>query len=203
VIKSFNYESIDLVLFDFDGVLVNSEPFYNNTWARLLEPLGKTFEDSLLTGKTNHQFLSQFNFDSATIEDLLERKFVHEKDFFEHEKMDSRILYFLQSISKSYEMGIVSNNTSSNILSYLEKNECLDLFKNIVTPDSKLAPKPSPDLYLYALKKFDKLVGRTLVIEDSQIGMESAKAAGIHCYLINYQNLEEDLFSLYTYLTNS
>jgi beta-phosphoglucomutase len=200
--QSFNQNTIDLVLFDFDGVLVNSEPFYNKLWVRLLEPHCQTFKPAQLTGKNNTQFLSQFNFDSVTIEKLLEQKVTFEKDFFEHQKINPIIGNFLKDISLAHNMGIVSNNTHSNILVYLENNKCENLFKLVVSADNGLAAKPSPEPYVYALTELKNSNDKSLVIEDSLLGLEAAKSAGIKCHIINYQSLEEDITALETYLLN-
>ena len=72
----------------------------------------------------------------------------------------------------------------------LKKNGVgLDIFDKIIGPDLGLARKPAPDLFLHALKEMNVSASDALVFEDTNIGLQAAKRAGIDSIFIgNRQN---------------
>jgi HAD superfamily hydrolase (TIGR01509 family) len=185
-----------VLLFDFDGVLVDSESFYDGLWKNILTPYNVSFEAMDLTGKTNKQFLSQFDFDSAEMEDLLKLKIRAEHEFFENKLMDPNLFNLLENLNQRFKIGIVSNNKLTNIQAYLSVNKCSHFFQNIISEESGLAVKPAPDLYLKALAYFGVEKNQALIIEDSPIGFASAENAEIDYFVFDQQSLKQSIQSL-------
>jgi HAD superfamily hydrolase (TIGR01509 family) len=189
------FENRQVLLFDFDGVLVDSECFYVGLWKNILAPYHINFEEIDLTGKTNMQFLSLFNFNNAELEDLLDLKIREEYEFFENKLIDPSLFDLLGNLNQRFQMGIVSNNKLANIQAYLTVNNCSHYFPIIISEEFGLAAKPSPDSYLKALAYFGVEKNQALIIEDSAIGFASAQNAEIDYFVFDQQSLKQSIQS--------
>ena len=177
----------DLVIFDCDGVLIDSEIIAARVEARLLtgagfeitaEELaeryaGLTFKDILLSIETQAEIPLQ-----ASLIDLAETE------------VDKKLKTDIRAIEGAREAVagiagkkcICSNSSSARLETTLTKTQLLQFFDGHVyssldTP-SKL-PKPAPDVFLFAAEKMGADPARCFVIEDSVHGIAGAKAAGM------------------------
>jgi HAD superfamily hydrolase (TIGR01509 family) len=192
-----------LILFDFDGVIVNSEAFYLDFWSKNLSNHNIFFSEKDLIGKNNKQFLSQFDLTNLQIENLIIEKHKSEMAFFENAKMEDSLKSLIKLLSDNFKLTIVSNNSQLNITNFLNNNDCLKYFNQIVSNDSGLKPKPSPEMYLKAISLFQIKKEETLIIEDSPIGFESAKNAEIDYVEFNFMNMEASINKIYNKLNIS
>lgn len=177
----------DLIIFDCDGVLVDSEILAAEVDARLLSEAGypitageigerfagMTWRNILLTVEKEANIpLSAKLLDLATA------------------KLDERIKRELQGIpgvreavsQLSEPRCICSNSTPERIDMMLKKVGLLDLFEPNIFSAESLGPdrvKPKPDIFLYGAEKMGADPRNTLVIEDSVHGVHAAKAAGM------------------------
>ena len=181
------------LLFDFDGVLVNSEPFYCQLWIGLLKAFDKDFNKYQLRGKSNAQFLNQFNLTQRQYDYLLAWKYRLELEFFENSLIEPTMLKFLIDLKSRHKLCIVSNNKLINIEAFLKSNKCIDLFDFIISEEFGLAPKPSPDAYLKAQELFEIEKNQAMIIEDSKIGLEAAENAKIDYIKFSQNNLEKSI----------
>jgi HAD superfamily hydrolase (TIGR01509 family) len=186
-----------LILFDFDGVIVNSEAFYLDFWLKNLSYYNIFFSEKELVGKNTKQFLSQFDLTNLQIENLIIEKHKSETAFFENAKMEDSLKSLIKLLSDNFKLTIVSNNSQLNITNFLNNNKCLNYFNQIVSNDSGLKPKPSPEMYLKAISLLQIKKQETLIIEDSPIGFESAKNAEIDFVEFNFLNLEDTINKIY------
>lgn len=189
-----------LILFDFDGVIVNSEAFYLDFWSKNLSNHNIFFSKKDLIGKNNKQFLSQFELTNLQIENLIIEKHKSETAFFENAKMEDSLKSLIKLLSDNFKLTIVSNNSQMNITNFLNNNNCLNYFNQIVSNDFGLKPKPSPEMYLKAISLLQIKKEETLIIEDSPIGFESAKNAEIDFVEFDFMNLEDSICKIYNKL---
>ena len=186
-----------LVLFDFDGVLINSEMFYLDFWSKNLSIHNIFFSEKDLIGKNNIQFLNQFDFTAVQIENLIFEKQKAETNFFKNAIMDDSLKLLIKLLSKHLTIAIVSNNSLFNITNFLINNDCFNFFNQIVSNDSGLKPKPNPEMYLKAILLHQIKKEEALIIEDSPIGFESAKKASIDFVEFNFMNLDNSINKIY------
>ena len=178
---------VDLVIFDCDGVLVDSEIIAARVEAELLTAAGYpieaedlariyaglTFRDILLRIEQEAQQLFQ-----ATLIDDAEKL------------VDKRLRAEVRAIEGAHEavasvtgkICICSNSSSERLQSTLTRTTLLPFFEGRVfssldTPSRK--PKPAPDVFLHASEKMRADPGKTFVIEDSTHGVAGARAAGM------------------------
>lgn len=179
----------DGLLFDFDGVLLDSEYAGNRQIAHYLTSRGHptTPEQSMaqFMGLAGHDFL-------AAIERWIGRALPD--DFHAaRQAEDRRVLAegidqvagavaFVRSLPPSLPRAIASSSTTEWISRHLEHLGLRDAFgDNIFSGHEHVARgKPAPDLYLHAAQAIGVDIARTAIIEDSPVGATGAVASGGH-----------------------
>lgn len=186
------------VLFDCDGVLLDSESIYLSCLSRVLGSLGKKAsvkELAYLVGADIHIITNRLKMDFG-LEDWnsnelirLQRELFH-KEFYGHRLNQMEGLE--DCLKKMKKEGILLAVVSSSdriyveyVLDHLEIRKYFDFF--IGREDARRS-KPFPDLYLEAVRKLGVLPGQAAVIEDSSNGIRAGLDAG--CYVIAYKGAE-------------
>lgn len=183
-----NQTSIDLVIFDCDGVLVDSEPLGNRVFVQMLREhgfevneekylkkfIGKTLPDRIdsvaheFTWTPPEDFLHIFN---ERLTELSDRKLEIVPGI--HELIDSLNL----------PIAIASNGTRREIVHRLRYSNLTEHFKDAIFSGMEVPnPKPAPDVYLAAAKAFDVHPSKCIVVEDSIPGVTAAVRAGMKVY---------------------
>jgi HAD superfamily hydrolase (TIGR01509 family) len=195
-IVKLNNRNKQLLLFDFDGVLVDSEDFYCDFWYKSLLNYNFQFERSDLLGTSNRDFLNKFEMEEQDKQQLMELKLNAERVFFNSQKIYKPLCELLEELKNYYKMGIVSNNKLSNINRLLYNNDCFDIFQLVISEDTGLVAKPSAVGYLKAIDFFKQSKNRTLIIEDSAIGINAAITAGVDYLVFRHDQKEESINNL-------
>jgi len=186
------------VIFDFDGVITDSEILHLRSFNQVLARYGITittkdyYKDYLgltdldlfksLTRKT------QLGLDAQEIENLLNQK---KQTFKELAKTEGRIIEgvhdFLEMLRQSnMKMAICSGALLTEIELILEDGRLRSFFDVIVSAEHVKKAKPNPEGFLLTLQKLNEKnedaihPGQCIVIEDSHWGLEAANAAGMH-----------------------
>ena len=177
--------NIKTVLFDMDGVVIDSEKLHLRAMGLTLEKFGIHYTQSFLNeyvGRSDESFFDYVfnNMDSSfEAEDLLENKNMFFEDLLIDLEYVEGFTEFIKFVEEQYwQKGLV---TSSSIFTVNKVDELLNLkpyFDIIITEEDTQKHKPFPDPYLLALVKFESDKSKTLIIEDSSNGIKSGKAAG-------------------------
>jgi HAD superfamily hydrolase (TIGR01509 family) len=180
-------DGFDLIIFDCDGVLVDSEIIAAEVESRLLteagypigvEEMGErfagmTWQNILLTVEREASIpLSASLLDKS--EKLLDDRLAREV------KVIDGVKFALSRLRRPY--CICSNSASHRLELMLSKVGLKDIFAPHVYSAKDLGPdrvKPKPDIFLHGAKQFGADPARTLVIEDSVHGINGARAAGM------------------------
>jgi len=186
------------VIFDFDGVITDSEILHLRAFNRSLVPFG--VEISTKDYYTNYLGFSDFDCYKALIDNGLlkidERQIggiIKEKSkiFEELSKTEGRTIEgvheFLQMLEKNkIPMAICSGSLMVEIEVVLEESGLRHFFAEIVSAEQVKKGKPHPEGFLLSLQKLNKkchphiAAGECIVIEDSHWGLQAGKAAGMH-----------------------
>ena len=178
--------SYDAILFDFDGVLIDSEPIHFSCWRDILQPFG-----IVLDWETYHrhfigisdlemiQDLANLRQPPADV-DLLWAQYPRKRALF-RERMASgspvteEVRALLQELA-GRQLAVVSSSGRDEIEPILTSGGIRGCFSAVICREDVTEFKPSPEPYLKAAQ----LLGatRALVVEDSQAGIASGKAAG-------------------------
>lgn len=183
--SSVHDTTIDLIIFDCDGVLVDSEVLSQRVLLNMLSELGANISDDYF-----HQHFLGFNFDHVTLK---------VKEDFDLELTEEFRLSYRQSLIDVFATELTQTNGLQHMLSQLNVKTCVatssspekvkhalqytkldHFFKGHVFTSSEVEHgKPAPDLFLHAANQMGVPPQNCLVIEDSQAGMKGALAANM------------------------
>lgn len=177
--------SIQAVIFDFDGVVVDSEPLYVAAEARLFAQCGVTVPEEdwkYFKGTTEEDFYriikTRYGIQTDTAELIKNgRRFIKEEfrkglDYF------PGFTDFRQKIAGRFRTALVTS-TSADFLNWVFKNTAMrNCFDLTITADDVRQAKPHPEPYLLAMNRLDVKPADTVIIEDSINGLKAAVAAG-------------------------
>jgi beta-phosphoglucomutase len=217
--KINDYETI---LFDMDGVLVDSMAYHLESWQEILGRFGIALTDEFVyrhEGAMDLEVIAGvFERQGLTFEaDQLSAIYEGQNALFRERYLNRVSLYprALPLLSDCRERGLRLGLVTSSRLNLVERiwsAEQLLGFATVVTADQVTRFKPHPDPYLKALDNLGLAGNRCLVVENAPAGIQAAKAAGLDCYAIastlNPEYLQEadrvfpDLEALGDYLIN-
>ncbi|MFA7083507.1 MAG: HAD-IA family hydrolase [Arcobacteraceae bacterium] len=198
------------LLFDNDGVLVETEPFYFKANAKILQQeLGLTLsQDDYLTimarGGTAWEIAQQHNISKTIIDSCRIKRDTLYQYYLQHEEIEiPNVKEVLKELSKRYKMGIVTTSRRVDFELIHNKRGIIDFMDFTLCVEDYEFAKPHPEPYLKGLKKFNAKKEEALVIEDSQRGLSSAFNAKIECAIVKNEFTKTHDFSQATYFINS
>jgi HAD superfamily hydrolase (TIGR01509 family) len=177
--------NLDLIIFDCDGVLIDSELLANHSEVEFLKSFGIEFDlgdyVARFVGKSNKDVLKSIKLlhDTYLPDDFWKLAEEYTFKIFRTElKSITGIFEFLDSIDKSK---CVASSSSLNRLDMtLKATELFDRFSSyIFSAEQVNRGKPAPDLFLFAAKQMQVSPDQCIVIEDSPTGVQAGVAAGM------------------------
>ncbi|MDD5459233.1 MAG: HAD family phosphatase [Phycisphaerae bacterium] len=193
---------IKAVIFDFDGVITDSEIIHFRTFNMVLKPFGavlsrKEYYANYL-GLSDADLIKQLiaegrlDIDNAKIEELCQKKNkAFEKLLKEDGNLIDGVRDFLARLKENnILMAICSGALLSEIMLVLEDSRIEGFFESVVSADQVKKGKPHPEGFLLALKRVNKKHNLNIqpkdcvVVEDSRWGLQAANTAGMHSLAI-------------------
>jgi HAD superfamily hydrolase (TIGR01509 family) len=178
------------ILFDHDGVLVDTEPWYYLAGKRALASLGIDLQlDAYLMNMANGVSVWEGARVSGISESEIQRarelrnRYYRESLVTEDIEIEG-VLETLSELADTYRMGIVTTSRPADFALIHERRFILDYMEFYLTKGDYERSKPHPDPYLRGLQRFGATAAETVVIEDSARGLRSAIAAGIDCIVV-------------------
>ena len=182
---------INAVIFDMDGVLIDSEPEYMEMNRRLFSELGIDFENSdfnQYVGMSSFKMWSGIKERYGLMHDvneLIETERRQMFDILSSGKISEPVKGIPELLKELRQNEIVLNVASSsakiNIEYILNKLDLTNYFNFIVSGEEVKYGKPAPDIFLMVSDKCGIPPEKCLVIEDSSNGVAAAKSAGMKC----------------------
>ncbi|MEU3598630.1 HAD family hydrolase [Streptomyces sp. NPDC006798] len=184
--------SYDLVIFDNDGVLVDSEPVANTVLASYLTELGHptSYEDSLrdYMGAAVHRVHDLVKERSGQLlpEDFDET--LHARTFAAFERELKPVEGVTEVLEGLVEAGVpycLASSGSHQRIRFGHRLTGLDRWfrdEIVFSAQDVGRGKPAPDLFLHAAERMGVAPGRCVVVEDSALGVRAAVAAGMDVY---------------------
>jgi HAD superfamily hydrolase (TIGR01509 family) len=175
------------VLFDFDGVIADSENHHVAAWQRTLSVMGWQIPDevaALSAEVDDREFLRRVFADRGIPTDKV-GEWVRRKQALTVQLLrDSPRLYpgvvpLVRHLAGKVRLAIVSDTWRENIQTVLDSAGLTAAFATIVAKEDVTLAKPDPQSYLLALKRLRRSPRSVVAIEDSPSGLEAARAAGI------------------------
>ncbi|HST31260.1 MAG TPA: HAD family phosphatase [Chthoniobacterales bacterium] len=175
------------VIFDLDGVLADSEPWWNQIDAKLLAEYGATYRGeyhSEVLG-VSYQLAIEFYKTAfkltASTEEMMKRRGEIASEFFANKVgLFPGTKEVLEDLGQAdLRLAVATSSVGASARPFLDRHHLTKLFDVIVTGDEVDRGKPAPDIYLQATQKLNVSVEDCLVVEDALSGIAAAKAAKI------------------------
>ncbi len=178
------------ILFDFDGVIVDSESLHHRAYELALAPYG-------LSSIPFHVYADRFSNRGLGLEycaeqvpglDVVRMKQQKDRLFRELLEAEARLLpgveTVLRSLSAERRLAIATGSASEAAKSVLERFGLTVYFRQVIGREDYRRDKPAPDAFLRACAALGENPARCLAVEDSFKGMRAACEAGIPCVVV-------------------
>jgi HAD superfamily hydrolase (TIGR01509 family) len=193
------------ILFDNDGVLVETENWYFEANKKALKELGITLHldkylEIMARGGTAWEVAQEAGISTDIIDKKRFQRDIYYQEFLMTKKIEiPNVRKVLADLSKKYEMAIITTSRRVDF-ELIHKNRGIsDFMKFVLCVEDYPRAKPYPDPYLAGLKRFNAKKKETIVVEDSQRGLSSAIDAGIECVIVKNEFTKTHDFSKATY----
>lgn len=198
--KKYKATDLKAVIFDLDGVIVDTVPLHFKAWKKMFSEYGKDFTFQDYKEKVDgipridgvKAILPQLS--QKELEEAATKKQHYFLEFLEKEgvKVYESTLNLIKNLRKEgIKIAVISS--SKNCLYILKRANIDDLFDVIITGNDVKRGKPHPDIFLLAVKRLNVDPKQCVVFEDAVLGVEAAKKAGIKCVGIDRYNNPERL----------
>ena len=178
---------IEAVVFDLDGVLVDSEPVWEEVRRALVAEHGGHWADDAqqrLMGMNTQEWACYLSQDLGVglppgevarlvIERMAER-------YGQHLPLMPGAVDAVRRMAERWPLGLASSSPAALIGTVLEAAGLTPLFRATVSTEQVAHGKPAPDVYLAVVSQLEVIPGRAAAVEDSSNGLRSAAAAGLH-----------------------
>jgi HAD superfamily hydrolase (TIGR01509 family) len=194
---------IDAVVFDLDGVLIQSEEVWDDVRAAYVRERGGRYDDEVqraMMGMSSVEW-SQYLHDVAgvpdepeTINDEVVRRMLDA--YRKHLPLIDGAVEAVQRLAARYTLGLASSSNRPLIDAVLLVAGLTQFFAATVSSEEVARGKPAPDVYLEAARRLRVDAERCAAVEDSHGGIRSAKAAGMRVIAIPNPSYPPDEKSL-------
>ncbi len=194
------------VLFDMDGVIVDTEPLHHKAYQQMFSKVGIEVSSSMYEGFTGQstydickQLCSHFELKQNPQELVQLKRDFFTKLFFEDD--DLQLINGVEQLIKNYfDNGltlILASSASMFTINNVMKRFNLDpYFSEKLSGADLKASKPHPEIFINAAKAARVLQNECFVIEDSTNGIKAAKGAGIFCVAYKSEHSKNQDYTL-------
>jgi beta-phosphoglucomutase len=176
------------VVFDFDGVIVDSHPVHVRAWKQFLDSVGRTVSDKqlqfVLDGRKRDDILQHFmgELDAHEIVEYGHRK----EQFFRNEAASVRtidgVLDFLEGLKfEQLALAVASSGSRSRVDFLLDMLDLRKFFQVVITGDEVEQGKPHPAVFIAAARHLGIGPPELMAFEDAASGVRAARSAGMMC----------------------
>jgi beta-phosphoglucomutase family hydrolase len=186
---------LEAVIFDMDGVIINSEPLHYEANQQLFDKLGFSVPMNeysnyigISTEKMWEDLRDKYDL-NENLDTLTDKHRKHTHDFIRKNMNGNEIPGIRKILEELKDKNIktaVASSSSKNLIETVIKGfDLCQYFDILVSGEEVEKGKPNPDIFIYAAKKLKVNIKNCLVIEDSTNGIKAAKKAGAKCIGFN------------------
>ena len=177
------------ILFDMDGVIVDSEPLHQKAFEALFEELGRKHDHGIVfheyygrsDGALLRDFIQRHNLPDE-LEDLSARKLKYFLGYLrEHRPVFQELQALVPDLARRYKLAVATSSSHHVADVVMEISGLGSYFNVIMAREDIRLPKPDPEIYFTTARKLGVRPSTCCVIEDSPHGVQAAKMAGMTC----------------------
>jgi HAD superfamily hydrolase (TIGR01509 family) len=191
------------VIFDLDGLILDTEPIFQEATSRLLERRGQRADVKVLQkmmGMPGRQALEVLRIHHELAEDISQLAIECSRLFYEvlgdenAALMPGAITLLDRLEQRNIPHALATSSSSRYVRRILEPHRILPRFAFFLCADDVENGKPAPEIYQKAAVRMGHATGEMVVLEDSPNGLRAAKAAGARCIVVPHDLVpREDL----------
>jgi len=180
------------VIWDLDGVIVDTAPFHFEAWKKTLGEMGLPFskeEFARTFGLRNSDIITEMVGEALSSEEV-ERISARKESLF-REALRGRVralpgvLFWLEELKRrGYRQALATSAPRENMEMMVGSLGIEGFFDEMILADEISAGKPDPEIFLLAARALRLLPSHCIVIEDAVAGVEAAKRAGMRCIAV-------------------
>lgn len=186
-------EKIELIIFDMDGLMFDTEKISFRVWKEVLEKYGYDFDFSIFSKMIGSNLLrikdiclkeygEDFPFDLVKEERYVLTNSIIEKEGIPIKKGLRELLDFLDPLNIKKAVATSSGRDRASI--FFNKTDLTKYFDYILCGNEVKKSKPDPEIFLTVAKKLNCDVKNTIVLEDSEVGIIAAYKGGMIPFLV-------------------
>lgn len=204
-LKSTMTNKKKFILFDNDGVLVETEKWYYEANVKALKELNLTLEldtylEIMARGGTAWEIAFAQGVSKEVVDKQREKRDVFYQEFLTTKDIEIQgVKPLLKELSQNYKMAIITTSRRVDFDLIHKNRGIVDFMDFTLCVEEYEKAKPAPDPYLAGVKKFNAKKEETIIVEDSQRGLTSAYNAGIECAIVHNEFTKTHDFSKANY----
>ena len=204
---------IKAVIYDMDGLIIDSEPFWRKSMIKVLATVGLNLTEEQCASTTGLRFdhvleywFEKYPWTHKSIIDVHEEVLAEMEQAILHQaKLMPGVFESIELFrSKGYKLAIASSSAMRLIRACVHRLKGEGIFDTVISAEHEEYGKPHPAVFLQAAKDLQINPLDCLVLEDSMMGVIAAKAARMHCIAIPApENFTNPKFAIADWKLNS
>lgn len=183
---------IKAILFDLDGVFVDTLHYHYLAWKKMIEEIGGTVSEHtvlLHEGRNSREILplllreAGIELPEEKHQDFIDRKRAYYRSIVQVRHFPNALPVMEALKSRGFKTALVTACALRNMETSLNVEQRAK-FDFVITGDEVPRAKPFPDPYIFAMRQLGLTPEECVVVENAPLGIESAKAAGMKCIAI-------------------
>ena len=199
--KSMSRRETKVVIWDMDGVIVDTAPYHFSAWQEAFRRKGTKYTEEDFRrnfGRRNDAIIRNILGDGISQSELDTISEEKERDFRKKARQNIKPLPGATELMKlliehGFKMALASSAPHENIKLQTEGLGISNWFQSIISGEDVTEGKPSPQSFLLAAQRLGAEPKNCVVIEDAMVGVTAAKRAGIRCLAVTNTNPERSL----------
>ena len=183
---------IRAVIFDFDGLILDTEEPVFRSWVEVYEEHGATLPFDRwveIVGSTTIGFHPQRHLEELLgrplPQEVLDRRILRRTEFVQAKELLPGVLAHIEEAGAlGLKLGVASSSSTEWVKGHLARLGILDRFHCVRCRGDVANVKPAPDLYLASLECLGVTAAEAFAVEDSPNGITAARQAGLRCVAI-------------------
>lgn len=195
--------AIDALVFDFDGLLMDTETTSLRVWQHLWRHHGLELDpETFFAPHGGNMIEARYEELAAAVGPAFDRADSHRRRLAYRDELHAALTlspgieqWLDDARRQGLRLAVASSSPRDWVTDHLNRVGCLDRFEHLACGDEVPAAKPDPAVYRLALSRLDVPANRAVAFEDTAHGVAAANAAGLRCVAIPHAHADPGLFT--------